>query len=52
MRMLEDAKSIQAIMEHTSLRFKNQDWSTKNYYIIYLWGNGISPFDELDLRGH
>lgn len=39
-------------LEHTSLKFKNEDWSSENYYIIYSWGSGISPFDELDLRGH
>lgn len=28
------------------------DISTGQYYIVYSWGSGISPFRDLDLRGH
>ena len=28
------------------------DVSDGGYYIVYSWGNGISPFDMFDMRGH
>lgn len=41
------------VFDRTSLlKFKSELAPSENYYILYSWGSGISPFDELDLRGH
>lgn len=34
------------------LRFSEYDNRKGNYYIVFSWGEGISPFDELDIRGY
>lgn len=34
------------------LRFSKYDEEKGDFFIIYSWGDGISPFDILDLRGH
>lgn len=39
------------VIEHGTFSFKT-DVSNGNYYLVYSWGNGISPFKDLDLRGH
>ena len=39
-------------VEHAQLSFTTQITDTENYYIVYLFGEGITPFAELDLRGH
>ena len=40
-----------AMVEHGDC-FLSTSVSGDNYYVVYLWGQGISPFCELDLRGH
>lgn len=40
-----------AMVEHGDC-FLRTDVSGEGYYLIYVWGEGISPFRELDLRGH
>lgn len=37
---------------YDDLRFSKYDDEKGNFFIIYSWGDGISPFDQLDLRGH
>ena len=39
------------VIEHGTFSFET-DVSNGNFYIVYSWGNGISPFQEFDLRGH
>ena len=39
-------------IEHGVLKFSNRIDLSENYYIVYSWGNGISPFNEFDIRGH
>ena len=39
-------------VEHTQLSFATQITDAENYYIVYLFGEGIALFAELDLRGH
>lgn len=39
-------------VDHPQLFFQAPVSEAGNYYIVYLFGNGISPFSELDLRGH
>ena len=46
----QETQNIDAI-EHGSCSFKT-DVSNKGYYIVYSWGNGISPFKYFDLRGN
>lgn len=40
------------IIENGSLSFKTDMSNEKRYYIVYSWGNGISPFRDFDLRGN
>ena len=39
------------VIEHGTFSLET-DVSNGNYYLVYTWGNGISPFQDLDLRGH
>ena len=39
-------------VEHAQLSFVTQITDAENYYIVYLFVEGIFPFAELDLRGH
>lgn len=39
-------------VEHAQLSFATQITDAENYYIVYLFGEGIALFAELDLRGH
>ena len=39
-------------VEHAQLSFVTQITDAENYYIVYLFGEGIALFAELDLRGH
>ena len=41
-----------AQVEHTPLKFGSKLSHGDNYYIIYTWGTGITPFSLLDIRGH
>ena len=39
------------VIEHGSFSFET-DVSIGEFYIVYSWGDGISPFQDCDLRGH
>lgn len=39
------------VIEHETLQFTEISEKGK-CYIVYSWGSGITPFDELDIRGH
>ena len=39
-------------LEHAQLSFTAQITEEENYYIVYLFGEGVAPFSQLDLRGH
>lgn len=41
-----------ACAEHARLSFATQITDTENYYIVYLFGEGIALFAQLDFRGH
>lgn len=41
-----------ACLEHAQLSFTAQITEEENYYIVYLFGEGVAPFSQLDLRGH
>ena len=41
-----------ACLEHCELSFKTHIPEIDNYYIVYLFGSGNSPFSDLDIRGH
>lgn len=47
----QKTQKIQCI-EHGELSFKAHISDTEDYYIVYLFGAGIFPFSELDIRGH
>ena len=47
---IQDTQNIDVI-EHGTYSFK-ADVSNGQFYIVYSWGNGISPFQDFDLRGH
>lgn len=46
-------QSIQNIdvIEYGTYSFET-DVSNGQFYLVYSWGNGISPFQDFDLRGH
>lgn len=46
----QDTQNIDEI-EHGDFSF-DTDVSDGQYYIVYSWGNGVSPFQDFDLRGH
>ena len=48
----EQKSQIIECVEHAQLSFATNITDTDKYYIVYLFGNGISPFSELDIRGH
>ena len=39
-------------LEHAQLSFATQITEEENYYIVYLFGEGLAPFSQLDIRGH
>ena len=41
-----------ACVEHRAISFHAAISDTQEYYIVYLFGNGIFPFSNLDIRGH
>lgn len=47
---VQDTQNID-IIEHDTFSFET-DVSNGKFYIVYSWGNGISPFQDFDLRGH
>lgn len=47
---VQDTRNID-IIEHGTFSFKT-DVSNGSFYIVYSWGDGISPFQDFDLRGH
>ena len=48
----EQKSSIIECVEHAQLSFTTSITDTEKYYIVYLFGSGIAPFSELDIRGH
>lgn len=47
----QKAQTIECV-EHGELSFKTQITETEDYFIVYLFDRGISPFTDLDIRGH
>lgn len=47
---IQDTQNIDVI-EHGTYSFK-ADVSNGQFYIVYSWRNGISPFRDFDLRGY
>ena len=47
----QKSQTIECV-EHAQLSFTTNITDTDKYYIVYLFGNGISPFSELDIRGY
>lgn len=39
-------------VEHENLSFHTNITDTEDYYIVYMFGSGIAPFSQLDIRGH
>lgn len=39
-------------LEHGELSFKAPFTEKGDYFIVYLFDSGISPFSDLDIRGH
>ena len=54
MNMIVEEQKTQEIqcIEHGKISFKTHISDAADYYIVYLFGAGISPFSELDIRGH
>ena len=54
MNMIVEEQKTQEIqcIEHGKISFKTHISDAEDYYIVYLFGAGISPFSELDIRGH
>lgn len=47
----QKSQAIECV-EHGELSFKTPITETKDYFIVYLFDSGISPFSDLDIRGH
>lgn len=47
----QESESID-FLEHNTLSFESDIADSDGYYIVYMFGGGISPFSHLDLRGH
>ena len=39
------------VIDHGTLQF-TEEIKDSGYYIVYSWGSGNSPLEELDIRGH
>lgn len=48
----EQNGQVIACATNRSLSFAASVSDSENYYIVYLFGSGIHPFSDLDLRGH
>ena len=48
---VQTAQAIECL-EHAQLSFATQITEEENYYIVYLFGEGLAPFSQLDIRGH
>lgn len=48
----EQKSQIIECVEHGELSFKTPITETEDYFIVYLFGSGIFPFSDLDIRGH
>ena len=46
----QEGQSIEVI-DHGTLQF-TEEIKDSGYYIVYSWGSGNSPLEELDIRGH
>lgn len=54
MNMIVEEQKTQEIqcIKHGKISFKTHISDAEDYYIVYLFGAGISLFSELDIRGH
>lgn len=43
---------ILEFVEHGELSFTTNISPDEGYFVIYSWGNGIEPFEMLDIRGN
>jgi hypothetical protein len=51
--LVKEQKSKEIEFTHGDVSFSsNIDEEEGNYFIVYLFGDGIFPFSELDIRGH
>ena len=48
---VQNSQAIECL-EHAQLSFATQITEEENYYIVYLFGEGLAPFSQLDIRGH
>lgn len=48
---VQNSQAIECL-EHAQLSFATQITDAENYYIVYLFGEGLAPFSQLDIRGH
>jgi len=39
-------------IEHGELSFETNISPDERYFVIYSWGNGVKPFETLDIRGN
>lgn len=51
--LVKEQKSKEIEFTHGDVSFSsNIDEEDDDYFIVYLFGDGIFPFSELDIRGH
>jgi len=48
----EQNSQIIECVQHDELSFKTHITEANGYFIVFLFGSGISPFSYLDIRGH
>ena len=48
---IQEEQKIEMI-ENETLAFETSLSPDEQYYIVYSWGEGVSPFSELDIRGN
>jgi hypothetical protein len=48
---VQNSQAIECL-EHAQLSFATEITEEENYYIVYLFGEGLAPFSQLDIRGH
>lgn len=50
--LVKEQKSKEIEFTHGNVSFSSNINEEGNYFIVYLFGDGIFPFSELDIRGH
>ena len=50
--LVKEQKSKEIEFTHGDVSFSSNINEEGNYFIVYLFGDGIFPFSELDIRGH